>query len=114
IAAGTPEDYYLDPSENLWKISYSWEVVELQDHIVLSVNLLSIGDRVLVAPHEDDVIRIAVLKENKEKAARFDHIQGMKYFTIKINKKFLKIDDKDDATYKRIPDATAVLFMKKL
>ncbi|RZC78286.1 hypothetical protein C5167_002514 [Papaver somniferum] len=55
---GTPGDYYLDPSDNLMKIASDWSVVEHEDHLVLSISLLSIGDLVAVAPQED-VIHIA-------------------------------------------------------
>ncbi|KAI3915570.1 hypothetical protein MKW92_029871 [Papaver armeniacum] len=91
------------------KITSAWSVVEHEDHLVLSISLLKIGDLVAVAP-EEDVIHIAVIKENKEKAARFHHKDGMKMFSIKMNQKFLKIV-KD---YGGLPDATAILFMKKL
>ncbi|KAI3855630.1 hypothetical protein MKW92_007541, partial [Papaver armeniacum] len=110
IEDGTPEDYYLDPSDNLMKITSAWSVVEHEDHLVLSISTLSIGDLVMVAPDED-VIHIAVIKENKEKAARFHHKDGMNMFSIKMNPKFLKYV-KD--SFKGLPDATVVLFIKKL
>ncbi|KAI3833567.1 hypothetical protein MKX03_004464, partial [Papaver bracteatum] len=112
IEDGTPEDYYLDPSDNLMKITSAWRVVEHEDYLVLSISLHSIGDLVAVAP-EKDVIHIAVLKENKEKAAHFRHKDGMNKFTIKMNPEFLKYV-KDDDSYRGLPDATVLLFIKKL
>ncbi|KAI3855633.1 hypothetical protein MKW92_007544, partial [Papaver armeniacum] len=115
IEAGTPKDYYLDPSDNLWKITSAWTVVELEDYLVLTVKLLDIGDLVLFGPPEEYEIQISVIEENKEKAARFEHKDGMKKFRIKTNPKFIKkINTKDDGTLRGLPDATVKLFMNKL
>ncbi|RZC78284.1 hypothetical protein C5167_002509 [Papaver somniferum] len=97
IEAGTPELYYLNPSENLWKITSMWRVVEHEDLLFLTLDLKAIGD--LVSVHMDGkFINIEVKKENKENgAARFHHKDGMKKFSIEMNPHFLhlgiKVDD---------------------
>ncbi|KAI3911605.1 hypothetical protein MKW92_048199 [Papaver armeniacum] len=88
------------------KITSAWRVVEHEDYLVLTVDLFAIGDFVFFGPvPEEYEIQIAVALENKEKAARFKHRDGMMNFSIKMNPKFIKkIDDKDDATYKVLPE----------
>ncbi|RZC78287.1 hypothetical protein C5167_002508 [Papaver somniferum] len=72
IKAGTPENYYLDPSDNLMKITSVWRVFEHEDVLELSVDCLSIGDLVLLGPQpEKNEIQIVVDLENMERAARF-------------------------------------------
>ncbi|KAI3855634.1 hypothetical protein MKW92_007545, partial [Papaver armeniacum] len=66
---------------------------------------------------EEYEIQIAVALENKQKAARFEHKDGMMYFTIKMNPKFLKkinCEDDDAKPLRGLPDCTAKLFMNKL
>ncbi|RZC78292.1 hypothetical protein C5167_002498 [Papaver somniferum] len=111
IEAGTPGDYYLDPSDNLMKIRSAWGIVEHEDYLVLSVDLFAIGDLVLLGPEPEEYeIQIVVALENKEKAARFKHRDGMKVFRIKMNPKFIKkINTKDDATYKVLPEDSSKL-----
>ncbi|RZC90786.1 hypothetical protein C5167_028617 [Papaver somniferum] len=106
IGAGTPENYYLDPSDNLMKIRSAWSVVEHKDFFVLSVDLFAIGDLVLFGPEAEEYeFQIAVVLENKIKAARFKHKDGMKVFRIKMNPKFIKkINVEDDATYRVLPE----------
>ncbi|KAI3836934.1 hypothetical protein MKW98_005267, partial [Papaver atlanticum] len=96
IEAGTPDMYFLNPSDNSWKIASMWSVVENEDDLVLSINMGRIGDRVFFIA-DQNIITIVVDVENKEKAGRFDHKDGMKKFFIEMNPKFLKIDFESDA-----------------
>ncbi|RZC78291.1 hypothetical protein C5167_002499 [Papaver somniferum] len=118
IEAGTPEDYYLNPSDNLWKMVSEWNVVEHEDVLVLSADLLGFGDLVYV-DIQDGFINIDVETENKETgAARFNHKYGMKKFIIEImNPKFLNLKVKDDRTlklsYKAVHFQAQVEEMKK-
>ncbi|RZC90785.1 hypothetical protein C5167_028618 [Papaver somniferum] len=116
IKAGTPEDYYLDPSDNLMKITSAWRVVEHEDVLEFSVDCLSIGDLVLLGTQpEKNEIQIVVALENMERAARFYHKDGMKNFSIKMNLKFLNVYGKvDDGTNSVRSESTTRLFIKKL
>ncbi|KAI3833575.1 hypothetical protein MKX03_004472 [Papaver bracteatum] len=114
--AGTPEDFYLDPSDNLMKITSMWSVVEQEDVLVLSINTALIGDLVFIMAKEN-IITITVDVENKKKAARFHHQDGMKKFFIEMNPKFLKLDMKSDpAPYSVSADhgGTTNMFITKL
>ncbi|KAI3944833.1 hypothetical protein MKW92_002200, partial [Papaver armeniacum] len=116
IEAGTPEDYYLDPSDNLMKIAFMWSVVEQEDVLVLSINTALIGDLVFIRAKEN-IVNIQVDVENKKKAARFHHQDGMKNFSIEMNPKFLKLDMKSDpAPYSVSADhgGSTNLFITKL
>ncbi|KAI3833570.1 hypothetical protein MKX03_004467, partial [Papaver bracteatum] len=90
IEAGTPEDYYLNPTDNLWKVASMWKVDEQEDVLVLTIDMRSFGD-VVIIHLRGKLICIEVRKENKEKAARFDHEDGMKFFDIEMNPNFLKL-----------------------
>ncbi|KAI3833563.1 hypothetical protein MKX03_004460 [Papaver bracteatum] len=97
IEAGTPEKYYLNPSENLWKITSAWDVVELEDVLVLTMDSFGIGDLVMTMM-DGKFINTKVLRENKEIAARFDDKEGMKKFSIEMNPNFLELAVKLDPT----------------
>ncbi|KAI3833571.1 hypothetical protein MKX03_004468, partial [Papaver bracteatum] len=96
IEAGTPELYYLNPSDNLWKTTSMWRVVEHEDHLFMTLDLKAIGD--LVSVHMNGTfINIEVKKEDKENStARFDHKDGMKKFFIEMNPHFLYLGIKGD------------------
>ncbi|KAI3920301.1 hypothetical protein MKW92_007233, partial [Papaver armeniacum] len=92
IEYGTPELYYLNPSDNLWKITSMWKVVEHEDLLVLTMDLKAIGDLVWTKV-DGKFINIEVEEENKETGAgRFEHKDGMKNFSIEMNPHFLHID----------------------
>ncbi|RZC53616.1 hypothetical protein C5167_012476 [Papaver somniferum] len=79
IEAETPEDYYLNPSDNLMKVTSMWSVVEHADVLEVSINTVFIGDLVFIMPNgEENIINILVDVENKKKDARFHHQDGMK------------------------------------
>ncbi|KAI3894466.1 hypothetical protein MKX03_013797 [Papaver bracteatum] len=116
IEAGTPEDYYLDPSDNLMEIASMWSVVEHEDVLVLSINTVLIGDLVFIKAGEN-IITITVDVENKKKAGRFHHEDGMKKFFIEMNPKFLKLDMKSDPAPCSVSEdhgGTKNLFITKL
>ncbi|RZC90787.1 hypothetical protein C5167_028616 [Papaver somniferum] len=116
MKAGTPEVYYLDPSDNLMKITSDWRVVEHEDFLELSVDCLSIGHLVLFgADPGENVIQIVVALENKERAARFHHKDGMTNFSIKMNPKFLDVYYKvEDASNRVRSERTTRLIINKL
>ncbi|KAI3833573.1 hypothetical protein MKX03_004470, partial [Papaver bracteatum] len=95
IEAGTPELYYLNPSDNLWKVTSMWRVVEHEDTINLSVDMDAFGDLVTILI-QGNFININVGKEDKEKAARFDHKDAMKEFSIEMNPNFVQLGVKGD------------------
>ncbi|KAI3997304.1 hypothetical protein MKX01_009148 [Papaver californicum] len=99
IEAGTPEKYYLNPSENLFKIVSEWNVVEHENLLILTIVMDGFGDEVMTRM-DGKFINIEVTRENKEKAARFDHKDGMKNFSIEMNPNFLKLGVTLDRTIK--------------
>ncbi|RZC78285.1 hypothetical protein C5167_002513 [Papaver somniferum] len=112
IEDGTPELYYLNPSDNLWKIASEWRVVEYEDILVLTMHMIGIGDLVSVLM-DGKFMNIEVEKENKEKAARFQHKDGMKNFCIEMNPHFLKLGITLDPTV-QLSQGTSRTFITKL
>ncbi|KAI3855629.1 hypothetical protein MKW92_007540, partial [Papaver armeniacum] len=112
IEAGTPEDYYLDPSDNLMKITSDWSVVEHEDVLELTFNMFGIGERVFVVAKQH-IIYIVVDVEDKETgAARFEHKDGMKNFSIEMNPKFLNFRIKNES-WKMSKNGIGKLFVNK-
>ncbi|KAI3833568.1 hypothetical protein MKX03_004465, partial [Papaver bracteatum] len=97
LEAGTPELYYLNLSDNLWKITSMWRVVENEERLVLTIDYDALGDLVMTR-FDGKFINIEVEEENKEKAARFEHKYGMKKFIIEMNPNFLELGITSDPT----------------
>ncbi|KAI3836922.1 hypothetical protein MKW98_005255 [Papaver atlanticum] len=112
IEAGSPEDYYLNPSDNLWKMVSEWNVVEHEDFLVLTIHNYGLGDGVCTR-FEGKFINIEVFAENKEKAARFEHKDGMKNFSIEMNPNFLHLGVTLDRRLK-LSQGIQRLFISKL
>ncbi|XP_026412892.1 uncharacterized protein LOC113308643 [Papaver somniferum] len=91
IEAGTSEDYYLNPSDNLMKMVSEWRVIEHEDVLVVTINMYGFGNGLLIEVKEK-FINFEITQENKEKAARFEHKDGMKKFSIEMNPKFLNLE----------------------
>ncbi|KAI3944834.1 hypothetical protein MKW92_002201, partial [Papaver armeniacum] len=112
IEAGTPEKYYLNPSDNLWKVASEWNVVEHKDFLSLTIHSFGLGDSIITM-FDGKFINIEVQKENKEKAARFEHKDGMKNFSIEMNPKFLHLGVTLDPTL-RPSQGIKRIFISKL
>ncbi|MCL7035795.1 hypothetical protein MKW94_018931 [Papaver nudicaule] len=112
IEAGTPENYYLNPSDNLMKIASEWRAIEYEYFLTLTIHTDGFGDLVCVRFGEKS-IDIEVKEENKEKAARFEHGDGMKNFSFEMNPNFLNLKAELDPTIK-ITEGTSRLIISKL
>ncbi|RZC78281.1 hypothetical protein C5167_002547 [Papaver somniferum] len=112
IEAGTPEKYYLNPSDNLWKVASEWNVVEHEDFLSLTIHSFGLGDSIITM-FDGKFINMEVQKENKEKAARFEHKDGMKNFSIEMNPKFLNLKVTLDPTL-RPSQGIKRIFISKL
>ncbi|KAI3884815.1 hypothetical protein MKW92_024729, partial [Papaver armeniacum] len=112
IEAGTPEKYYLNPSENLWKMTSAWNVVEHKDILTLNIHMTGFGNFV-VTTIEGKFINIEVQKQNKEiSAARCPH-EILKKYSFEMNPSFLSLSVRDDPTL-RLSEGTFRLFLSKL
>ncbi|MCL7021505.1 hypothetical protein MKW94_015052 [Papaver nudicaule] len=113
IEAGTPENYYLNPSDNLMKIASEWRVIEHEDFLTLTINHHGFGNLIFITFPENS-FNIEVKVENKETgAARFDHQDGMKKFSIEMNPKFLESRIQRDESV-RLAAPTQRFFITKL
>ncbi|KAI3836924.1 hypothetical protein MKW98_005257, partial [Papaver atlanticum] len=64
IEAGTPEKYYLNPSENLWKMTSAWNVVEHKDILTLNIHMTGFGNFVATSV-EGKFINVEVQKKTR-------------------------------------------------
>ncbi|MCL7038628.1 hypothetical protein MKW94_001262 [Papaver nudicaule] len=114
IEAGTPELYYLNPSENLMKMASEWSVVDQEDRLALTVHLFGFGDdnRIRV---DGKFIKLEVVTENKEKAARFaDDKNDMKNFSFEMNTNYLDHLHVTDDRSLKVSEGTIRLYLSKL
>ncbi|MCL7021978.1 hypothetical protein MKW94_000581 [Papaver nudicaule] len=103
IEAGTPEKYYLNPSENLMKIAASaWRVVEHEDFLTLTIDSDGFGGFVTVS-FEGKFINIEV-----------DHKDGKKKFSIEMNPKLLNSTVEIDPAALKPSEGTSRLIISKL
>ncbi|KAI3836933.1 hypothetical protein MKW98_005266, partial [Papaver atlanticum] len=91
IAAGSPNNYYLNPSENLWKIASKWSVVEYQDVIVLTIYMRGLAPDGVYISVEGKFININIGQDGYKMPAGYADKIGMKNFTVELNPNFLQL-----------------------
>ncbi|MCL7040938.1 hypothetical protein MKW94_007822 [Papaver nudicaule] len=107
IEAGTPELYYLNPSENLMKMASGWSVVEHEDFLSLTIHVEAFGQCISISP-KGKFIGIQVQTENMENVA------SDKNGSFEMNPNFLNLRVMGTDPTLRLSEGTFRLFLFKL
>lgn len=112
IAAGSPNNYYLNPLENLWKIASNWSAVEHEDVINLTFHMGAFGDPIYLSVKQSKFININVGIDAYKMPDGYADKNGMRNFSIELNANFLKLGIKGD--YTKGPESIARMYISKL
>ncbi|KAI3953796.1 hypothetical protein MKW98_017620 [Papaver atlanticum] len=94
------------------KIASKWSVVEHEDYLTFTVHIFDFGGTIFIKIKEN-FISIVAARENKEKAARFDHKDEMGNFGMEMNPYYLSLIVQDDPSL-RMSEGAARLYISKL